>query len=105
MNKIIGYGASLLVLAAAGSVFFGASPAQAGDSHWTEPGPSGGDECKDKLSGLCECVKMVLKDIKYAEKNGSGKIKHPEDVLDDAKDDLRQCVKMFCKDDESSCDW
>ncbi|MDC0676235.1 hypothetical protein [Sorangium atrum] len=84
----------------------GGSTAGGGGSTAGGGGGTGGEDCQDDLSGLCDCVKDVLKDIKHADKNGAGKVKHADEVLDKVKDELKWCVKAFCKDVDShdSCD-
>ncbi|WP_437494159.1 hypothetical protein WME75_21925 [Sorangium sp. So ce1014] len=101
MNKIIGYGASLLFVAGACGLLFGVSQAEAGDRHHDPPGAPE-DDGKDKCDKLCECLEKVLDDIKYAERNGAGKVKHADKVVDDVEKDLERCVEKFC--DKTSCD-
>ncbi|WP_438011833.1 hypothetical protein WME89_26260 [Sorangium sp. So ce321] len=110
MKKTIGYASALLILAGACGMFFGSAQAEASDTWPSSSTYSGGhdhDGDDEKCDELCECIKDVLKTIKHADRNPSGKIKHPDDVLDKVKDDLKECKKKFCRDDghdDESCD-
>ena len=113
MNKIIGYGAPLLVIAGACGLIFGASQAEAGYSYpgaAASPSPTGtppvDEECNENLEGLCDCVRDVLKDIKHADRNGAGKVKDADKVLEKVNNELKLCVKAFCEDvgGDESCD-
>jgi hypothetical protein len=98
MKKIIGYGASLLVLAAAGGLFFSASTAEAGG---TQPG-GGMNNCPEKLSGLCACVQDVVGSIVLPPGQGGtppgqgGTPPGQGPNLADVKAALEDCLHDFC---------
>ncbi|WP_437972274.1 hypothetical protein WMF04_24570 [Sorangium sp. So ce260] len=111
MNKMIGYGASLLLFAGACGLVIGVSQAEAGDygsSGGTTTGTTTttttttaatGGGMEDKCDKLCQCIEDVLAEIE-AKKNPGGNWPMPNTVIEDTVDALEDCLERFCDDKE-----
>ncbi|WP_437683597.1 hypothetical protein [Sorangium sp. So ce131] len=100
MNKIVGYGASILVIAGACGLFFGSPEALAsGDSAPDHGGGYDGEyECKD----VCECLDKALWIVNDPEiKAGDDNVKNPQDVVKRVRKQLEDCKKIC--DDKKDC--
>ncbi|AUX43714.1 uncharacterized protein SOCE26_051670 [Sorangium cellulosum] len=107
MNKNIGYGASLLLIAGACGLFFGPLEALAsGDSAPDYGGghddDGGGHDGKDECKDVCECVDKALSIVNDPEiKAGDDNVRNPQDVVKRVRKQLEECQKIC--DDKKDC--
>ncbi|WP_437948750.1 hypothetical protein WME98_50265 [Sorangium sp. So ce296] len=104
MNKKIGYGASLLLIAGACGLFFGPSYAEASGSTTAHTGGEGGKGGKGGEGGegqenecdeICACVDAALAILNDPEiQAGGGNVQNPQDVVRAVRLQLEDCQKL-----------